>query len=62
MPHDGEMWLVHGHVHGAWRQNGRQINVGVDQWDFKLVSHEKILEMIKDGPKFEGKSKDDYGD
>lgn len=59
---DGNMWLLHGHVHNAWRQNGRMINVGVDQWDFKPVPHEKILQMIKSGPNFDGKSKDDYGD
>lgn len=59
---DGEMWLLHGHVHNAWRQNGRQINVGVDQWEFKPVSHEKILKMMDEGPKFEGKTTNDYGD
>jgi len=59
---DGNMWLLHGHVHGAWKQNGRQINLGVDVWDFKPVPHEKILQMIEAGPQFEGKSKDDYGD
>lgn len=59
---DGEMWLLHGHVHGAWLQNGRQINVGVDVNDYKLVSHDKILKMIAAGPQFIGKSKDDQGD
>jgi calcineurin-like phosphoesterase family protein len=59
---DGNMWLIHGHVHTAWKQNGRQINVGVDQWDFKPVSHEKILQMIADGPKFEGETANDHGD
>ena len=62
MVDDGESWLLHGHVHGSWKQNERQINVGVDVWDFKPVSHEKILQMIEAGPAFEGKSKDDYGD
>lgn len=59
---DGEMWLLHGHVHGAWLQNGRQINVGVDVNSFKPVSHEKILSMIQAGPKFDGKTSNDYGD
>ena len=59
---DGKMWLLHGHVHTAFKQSGRQINVGVDQWDFKPVPHEKILQMIEAGPKFDGKSKDDHGD
>lgn len=59
---DGQMWLLHGHVHGAWKQNGRQINLGVDVWDFKPVPHEKLLLMMEAGPRFDGKSKDDYGD
>lgn len=59
---DGKMWLIHGHVHGAWKQNDRQINVGVDVWDFKPVPHEKILQMIEAGPKFDGKTDNDYGD
>jgi calcineurin-like phosphoesterase family protein len=59
---DGEMWLLHGHVHTAWTQNDRQINVGVDKWDFKPVPHEKILQMIEAGPKFEGNTTNDYGD
>jgi len=62
MVDDGESWLLHGHVHNSWKQNERQINVGVDVWDFKPVPHEKILEMIKDGPCWEGKTLNDYGD
>lgn len=46
---DGQSWLLHGHVHKSWKQNGRQINVGVDVWDYKLVSHEKILSIIEKG-------------
>jgi len=41
-PVDKGQWLVHGHVHEAWRVNGRQINVGVDVWDFEPVSLEQI--------------------
>lgn len=33
-------WLLHGHVHKAWKVNGRQINVGVDQWDRPVSEHE----------------------
>lgn len=56
---DGEHWLIHGHVHCAWKQSGRQINVGVDQWDFKPVNHEKILAMIEKGEQFIGNTKVD---
>jgi len=31
-------WLLCGHVHEKWKRLGRQINVGVDQWDFAPVS------------------------
>lgn len=59
---DGTQWLIHGHVHNSWKQNGRQINVGVDVWEFAPVGHEKILNMIELGPRFDGKTDNDYGD
>lgn len=42
-------WLLHGHVHNAWRTKEKQINVGVDVWDYCPVSENKILEIIKFG-------------
>lgn len=44
--HDEGDWLLHGHVHDAWKVNGRQINVGVDVWDFTPVPLETIAAMI----------------
>jgi len=41
-----DAWLVHGHVHDRWRVNGRQINVGVDVWDYRPVSEQTVLELI----------------
>ena len=49
-PKDDGGWLLHGHIHEKWRQNGRQINVGVDAWNFAPVSDDTICEMIKAGP------------
>jgi calcineurin-like phosphoesterase family protein len=46
---DGQHFLLHGHVHGAYRQRDRQINVGVDAWGYKPVSHEKLINMIEEG-------------
>lgn len=46
---DGDHWLLHGHVHNTYKQSGRQINVGVDVWDYKPVGHEKILAMMEAG-------------
>lgn len=43
----GTDFLLHGHVHDAWKVNGRQINVGMDVWDFTPVSHEQISDIMK---------------
>jgi len=42
---DLEHWLVHGHVHRSWKVNGRQINVGVDVWDYQPVPAMVIREI-----------------
>ena len=44
-PVDDGRWLLHGHVHDTWRVQGRQINVGVDVWDFAPVSASQILSI-----------------
>ena len=49
-PKDDGGWLLHGHIHEKWRQNGRQINVGVDAWDFAPVSDDTLCEVISSGP------------
>lgn len=45
---DTGMWLLHGHTHGMWRVNGRQIDVGVDVWD-RPVNLDEIAQIIKAG-------------
>lgn len=47
-PDKGEM-LVHGHVHDAWRQKGRQINVGLDAWGGSLVDADLLEAMLDVG-------------
>jgi calcineurin-like phosphoesterase family protein len=47
---DGQTWLIHGHVHNAWKQKGKQINVGTDVWGYTPVSQEKIIKLIDAGP------------
>ncbi len=42
-------WLIHGHVHEKWRVNGRQINVGVDVWDFAPVSEDELCALAVPG-------------
>lgn len=49
-PPDRGRWLVHGHVHEKWRQNGRQINVGLDAWGGCLVAEEEVISLIHAGP------------
>lgn len=43
-------WLVHGHVHTAWAIDAerRQINVGVDVWDFAPVEASEVAALIQD--------------
>lgn len=45
-PRDEGKWLIHGHVHEMWQVNGRQINVGVDAWNFMPVSEDQICNII----------------
>lgn len=48
-PKDAGRWLLHGHVHDTWKVKDRQINVGVDVWDYKPVAEEQIMEIINGG-------------
>ncbi len=43
---EGE-WLIHGHVHEKWQVWRRQVNVGVDVWEFKPVSEAEIRQIIE---------------
>ena len=49
-PEDDGGWLLCGHIHERWRQNRKQINVGVDAWNFAPVNDDTICEMIRSGP------------
>ena len=43
-----DAWLVHGHVHGQWKVRDRQVNVGVDVWEFAPVSEDELISVICD--------------
>lgn len=45
-PVDDGRVLVHGHVHGLWKVNGRMINVGIDAWNGKLLHHDEVAELV----------------
>lgn len=49
-PKNYGQWLLHGHVHDHWKVKGKQINVGVDVWNFMPVSIEMIKLIIQNGP------------
>lgn len=45
-PIDNGFPLLHGHVHEHWKVNGRQINVGVDVWNFRPVPLCEVEKLI----------------
>lgn len=49
-PADRGGWLLHGHVHERWRQQGRQLNVGVDAWAGRPAAEEELASLIVGGP------------
>lgn len=38
-------WVICGHVHNAWLSAGRNLNVGVDQWNFAPVSGNDVAAL-----------------
>jgi calcineurin-like phosphoesterase family protein len=46
-PIDDGRPLLHGHVHTRWQVNGRQMNVGVDVWDYRPVADATIVEALR---------------
>lgn len=47
MTNDSSYWLLHGHVHEKFKINSslKQINVGVDVWDYAPVNLNILLEL-----------------
>jgi calcineurin-like phosphoesterase family protein len=45
-PVDSGGLLIHGHVHEAWKTNGRMLNVGVDVWDFRPVHYDEVADVL----------------
>ncbi|MGI8937899.1 MAG: metallophosphoesterase [Iamia sp.] len=50
-PTDDGTWLLHGHVHDTWRQQGPQINVGVDAWGGRPVAAAEVIALLDAGPR-----------
>lgn len=54
-PVDNGQWLLHGHIHGKWRKNGRMIDVGIDAHGGFPVSLEEIKQLAESGEDFVGR-------
>jgi calcineurin-like phosphoesterase family protein len=44
---DKGKFLIHGHVHTAWKVKNRMINVGCDVWNYKPVAYPEIVKTIQ---------------
>ncbi len=53
-PVDDGRWLLHGHVHTRWKVSDRQINVGVDVWDFAPVGEDQLATIIESAAQARG--------
>jgi calcineurin-like phosphoesterase family protein len=40
-------WVLHGHVHDRWLSAGRNLNVGVDQWNFAPVHIDQVAAYVQ---------------
>lgn len=47
-PVDEGHFLIHGHVHEAWRTRGRMLNVGVDVHDFRPLSEPQVAGLLRE--------------
>lgn len=43
-------WNLYGHSHGKLPPEGKQLDVGVDVWNFEPISLSKIIEIMKTAP------------
>lgn len=52
-------WVLCGHVHDAWTSSGRNLNVGVDVWDFAPVHQDELAAWIVAAEREYGAALDD---
>ena len=45
-PRHPDLWRVCGHVHEKWTVSDRQINVGVDAWDYRPVHSSELVSIM----------------
>lgn len=46
-PVDRGLPLLHGHIHEKWKVKGRQINVGVDVWDYRPIAESELVPYLR---------------
>lgn len=51
-PDDVGLVLVHGHLHGKYIKYKNMIDVGMDAHEMKMVSEDKLIELINDPREF----------
>lgn len=39
-------WLIHGHTHSFEKQKGKMLHVGVDAWNYGLVSESQLVQLM----------------
>lgn len=44
---DTSHFVIHGHVHGGFVYSGKNLNVGVDAWDFKPVHISQLMNLMR---------------
>jgi calcineurin-like phosphoesterase family protein len=45
-PVDNGEWLFHGHLHGAYKKLGKQIDVGIDAHEMRILSESDMIELM----------------
>ena len=48
---DTGKWIIHGHVHSEWKRWGRQINAGLDVWNYAPITSQTIMSLIAETEK-----------
>jgi calcineurin-like phosphoesterase family protein len=54
-------WVLCGHVHDRWLSSGRNLNVGVDRWNFAPVHMDEVARYVTDAEERLGTALDDVG-
>lgn len=48
IPYKTDGYLLCGHVHDKWKRRKNTLNMSVEQWDYKPVTEEQIVQALKE--------------